>query len=58
MEWILNYLYIIIFVLGLITVMYLFGYRSKSTQDGNAHDHQSETDTGEKPHKGGHGCCH
>jgi len=56
MQWINDYWYLII--LGLVTVMLLFGYMSKSTDKNTTHDDQNETHDGGKEHKGGHGCCH
>lgn len=55
MEWLTEYWYLII--LGLVAVMFLFGYRSKGLQESKVHgQHGAHHD--EKPHKGGHGCCH
>jgi hypothetical protein len=54
MEWIAEYWYILL--LGLITVMYLFGNRTKVSQSENVRDHQCTHADG-KAHKSGHGCC-
>lgn len=55
MEWIMNYWYAI--VLGLVTAMFLFGYRKTDSTDVAAHE-EHEAETEESSHKSGRsGCC-
>ena len=54
MKWIVEYWYLIL--AGLAAAVFFFGYKSKSDQ-GSITDTDSEEQTAEKTHKGGHSCC-
>lgn len=56
MEWIKDYWYVL--VLGLVGAMFLFGHKTKKDTDMNVHDEPHHgSNTREKAHKSGHGCC-
>jgi hypothetical protein len=56
MEWINDYWYVL--VLGLVGAMFLFGHRTKKGTDTIVQDEQQQgSNTRERPHKSGHGCC-
>ena len=54
MKWIVQYWYLIL--AGLAAAVFFLGYKSKSGQ-GEMTGADSEEETAEKTHKGGHSCC-
>jgi hypothetical protein len=56
MDWLAEYWYI--FLLALVAGLFLFGHRTKGSEEKDVHVHRHGVQADGKTHKSGHGCCH